>query len=203
MVDILNRGEDATETQADHRSSNSRDNTLGYLNLGSNALQTAGSAINYASKAKDAVETTTDFTKETLGSKLAGFGSLLGGVSGILNFGLNLYGMIKQQDENARVEALGLKLRNEDISRTEFWKDKEWAAAMKKNLQAQKNWDDEFAFTKEQWSWKKADAAKDRAFIEAQDKYKKTSDFINNFTGLLNSNGQLRANLINAWGARR
>lgn len=127
---------------------------------------------------------------------IAGGGQFLGS---LFQGGMQYYGLKKQIEENQRVEALGLKLRREDVRRMERWKSREWSLTLK-NFGLK---EEELGLLKEKFAWHKGEAELNRAELQEQKNYSRIQSFAQNMTRQMNQNTNFKNNLINQMGARR
>ena len=138
--------------------------------------------------------------------------AILGGA--LLNFGLNMYGMKKQEGENRRVEGaqMGLYRQEMGMKRSQFKQGLRQRQREYRGTLAQRQTEhidnfrlgletlglrkDQFAFTKEQFEYEKEENADNK-------RYGRMWDFTNNLANQLNKAPAMRSNLISAWGARK
>jgi len=126
-------------------------------------------------------------------------GSLLGN---LINVGFQWYAMNKQIAENRRAEQLGLRIRDEDIARSEFWKTKEWDKFTKQFGLQEKQFglqEDMFDLNREKFDWEKDQSEWSKKNYEDDRRYKRIMDFTTNFQKLLGRNQSMRNNLINRY----
>ncbi len=129
--------------------------------------------------------------------------ALIMGGSSLLGKGLDIgfqwWGMRKQVEENRRAEALGLKIRDEDIFLAQKWKSKEFRLAMQRfGLQ-----EDELELMGDKFEWNKEQAELSREDGLERQNYDRIQSFTNNMTNMMNKNQDFKNNLINVMGARR
>ena len=112
-------------------------------------------------------------------------GGLISGIGAGISAWATYSGINKQIAENQRAEAVELKLRDEDIARSEKWASKQYKLSEKAQEFNEKMATEQLGMTKE------------------QNKINNIMNFVGSFRNSLSGNQQMKQNLAQIWRGRR